>query len=147
MLASLINFTFLVAQATTANGDGGGEATSESTTSSGLFGGGTTTIIFYIAAFVAIFYFLIIRPGQKQKKAHKELVESLKKGDEVMTAGGIFGTITQVKSDHVMVEIAKKTEIKVSRNSISRISRPEEEEEEEEVEEEEVEEETEEEAS
>ncbi|MFA5802063.1 MAG: preprotein translocase subunit YajC [Thermoleophilia bacterium] len=141
MLASVINFAFTVAQVTTAAAETGGTEEAPATTeTSGIFGGGTTTMIIYIAAFVGIFYFLLIRPGQKQKKAHQELVESLKKGDEVMTSGGIFGVITQVKEDYVMVEIAKKTEVKLSRNSIARTTSAEEpvEEEEEETEEEEV---------
>jgi len=141
LLASVINFAFTVAQVTTAAEEGGGtEAAGNGTESSGFFGGGSTTMIIYVALFIGIFYFLLIRPGQKQKKAHQELVESLKKGDEVMTTGGIFGDITQVKEDYVMVEIAKKTEVKLSRSSIARVVRPEEpvEEEEEEVEEEEA---------
>lgn len=141
MLASVINFAFTVAQVTTGAAEAGGTEEAPATTeTSGIFGGGTTTMIIYIAAFVGIFYFLLIRPGQKQKKAHQELVESLKKGDEVMTSGGIFGVITQVKEDYVMVEIAKKTEVKLSRNSIARTTSAEEpvEEEEEETEEEEA---------
>ena len=127
MLASVINFAFTVAQVTTAAVEAGGnEETPAPAESSGIFGSGSTTMIIYIAAFIGIFYFLLIRPGQKQKKAHQELVESLKKGDEVMTSGGIFGVITQVKDDYVMVEIAKKTEVKLSRNSIARTTSTEE---------------------
>ena len=70
--------------------------------------------------FIGIFYFLLIRPGQKQRKAHQEVIEAIRKGDDVMTAGGIYGTVTKIGDDYVMVEIAKKTEIKLSRNSIAR---------------------------
>lgn len=141
MLASVINFAFTIAQVTTGAVEAvGNEETPAPAESGGIFGGGSTTMIIYIAAFIGIFYFLLIRPGQKQKKAHQELVESLKKGDEVMTSGGIFGVITQVKDDYVMVEIAKKTEVRLSRNSIARTTSTEEpvEEEEEETEEEEA---------
>lgn len=92
-----------------------------------------------IGVFIAIFYFLLIRPGQKQKKAHQEMTSSLKRGDEVMTAGGVFGTVKKVEGDNVMLEIARKTEIKLSKNSVARVIT--EEEEEEEYEEEELEEE------
>lgn len=98
-------FTFILAQE-----NGGGESA----------GAGNYTLIIYIALFVGIFYFLLIRPGQKQRKQHQQVVDAIRKGDEVMTAGGIFGTVTQVKDDYVMVEIAKKTEIRLSRNSIAR---------------------------
>ncbi len=83
-----------------------------------------------IAVFIAVFYFLLIRPGQKQKKAHQELVSAIRKGDEVMTAGGLYGTIKRVDPDSVMIEVAKKTEIRVSKNSIARVVSAEEEEEE-----------------
>jgi preprotein translocase subunit YajC len=110
LLASILTaFTFILAQDDTGGGDGGG----------GLSAGNYTLII-YIVLFIGIFYFLLIRPGQKQRKQHQELVEAVRKGDEVMTAGGIYGTVTQLKDEYLMVEIAKKTEIKVSRNSIAK---------------------------
>ena len=87
-----------------------------------------------IGVFIAIFYFLLIRPGQKQKKAHQEMVTSIGKGDEIMTAGGLYGTITRVESDAVIVEIARKTEIKLAKSSIARVLNDEEEEEHEEEE-------------
>jgi preprotein translocase subunit YajC len=105
-------------------------------------GGGSASYMTFIiiAVFIAIFYFLLIRPGQKQRKAHQALVEAVKKGDEVMTAGGIYGTVSRVGADFVIIEIASKTEIKVAKGSIARmISSEEEEEEEEEYEEEEFE--------
>ncbi len=82
---------------------------------------GNYTTIIILVVFVGIFYFLLIRPQQKQKRAHNELVSSVRKGNEVMTAGGLFGTVTRVKEDYVMVEIAKKTEVKLLRNSIARV--------------------------
>jgi len=100
---------FLIAQE---GGDAGGEEAAG--------GVGSYILFIYVALFVGVFYFLLIRPGQKQRKAHDQLVSSISKGDEIMTAGGIYGTITKVKDDYLMVEIARKTEIKVSRNSIAR---------------------------
>ena len=66
-------------------------------------------------------YFLVVRPGQKQRRQHEKLVSAVKKGDESLTAGGIYGTVSQVKDDYVMVEIAKKTEVRLARNSVARI--------------------------
>ena len=84
---------------------------------SGVTGGFTTLAIFVV--FIAVLYFALIRPTQKQRKQHDRLVQSINKGDQVMTAGGIYGTVTGVKDDYVMLEIAKKTEVKLSRNSIA----------------------------
>ncbi len=81
--------------------------------------GGFATLAIFVL-FIVVFYFLLIRPSQKQRKQHDALVQTLKKGETVVTAGGIFGKITQVKEDYVLLEIAKKTEIMVARSSISR---------------------------
>jgi preprotein translocase subunit YajC len=66
----------------------------------------------------AIFYFLLIRPQQKRAKQHKELVESLKAGDQVVTAGGIHGKVVAVQDSLVTLEIASNVRIKISRSSI-----------------------------
>ncbi len=119
MIANIVNFAFVLAQATTdtGGGDNGGDQTSSAFNYSSII---------MILAFGAIFYFLLIRPGQKQRKAHDNLVSAVKKGDEIMTAGGFYGTVTQVRDDYVMVEVAKKTLMKLSRNSIARIVNPDE---------------------
>jgi preprotein translocase subunit YajC len=67
------------------------------------------------------FYFLLIRPQQKKQKAHAELVAGLNVGDEVMTAGGILGKITNVTEHYVAVEIADKTVIKIQKASVSQV--------------------------
>ncbi|MFW6011197.1 MAG: preprotein translocase subunit YajC [Desulfosalsimonas sp.] len=65
-----------------------------------------------------IFYFLLIRPQQKKAKAHQEMINNLKKGDRVVTSGGIHGTITSLDENTATVEIADKVRIKVTRGSI-----------------------------
>lgn len=67
----------------------------------------------------AIFYFLLIRPQQKKAKQHKELLSALKKGDRVVSSGGLHGTVTGLTEDVVTMEIAPKVRVKVSRGSIS----------------------------
>jgi preprotein translocase subunit YajC len=66
----------------------------------------------------AIFYFLLIRPQQKRAKEHKALVESIKIGDQIITAGGIHGKVAAVQDDTIQVEIATGVKIKLSRSSI-----------------------------
>lgn len=83
-------------------------------------GAGISIFIPLILMFL-IFYFLLIRPQQKKVKQHKEMIASLRKGDKVVTAGGIHGTITAVSDNTVTVEIAPKVRIKVQKGSISYI--------------------------
>lgn len=70
-----------------------------------------------IAIFV-VFYFLMIRPQQKRAKEHKELVGNLKKGDEVLTAGGIVGRIDDIGEFYVNLEVANNTVIKIQRQQV-----------------------------
>ena len=67
----------------------------------------------------AIFYFLLIRPQQKKAKQHRELLSSLKKGDRVVSSGGLHGVVTGLTEEVVTMEIAPKVRVKVSRGSIS----------------------------
>lgn len=67
------------------------------------------------------FYFLLIRPQQKKQKQHAELVAGLSVGDEVMTAGGILGKVTNVTEHYAAVEISDKTIIKIQKQSVSQV--------------------------
>ncbi len=69
----------------------------------------------------AIFYFLLIRPQQKKAKEHRDMLSTLKKGDRVISSGGLHGVITGLTDDVVTMEIAPKVRVKVSRGSISAI--------------------------
>ena len=66
-----------------------------------------------------IFYFLIIRPQVKRAKEHKKLTESVSKGDEVVTGGGLLGKVSDVNDNFVTLEIAEGTEVKIQRQSVS----------------------------
>jgi preprotein translocase subunit YajC len=72
----------------------------------------------YIAMFV-IFYFVLLAPMRKQQKKQKELLAALKKGDRVVTSGGIHGTIAQVEDQIVWLKIADTVKIKVNRSAIA----------------------------
>lgn len=80
-------------------------------------GSGYEGIIMLVIMF-AIFYLLLIRPQQKRAKQHKELVENLKAGDQVVTAGGIHGKIVAVQDDVITLEIASNVRVKINRPSI-----------------------------
>ena len=66
----------------------------------------------------AVFYFLLIRPQQQKAKAHQDFVANLKKGDEVLTSGGIIGKITGITDTVVTIEIADNVRIKISRQYV-----------------------------
>jgi len=83
-------------------------------------GGGYETFIPLILMF-AIFYFLLIRPQQKKAKQTKAMLASVRKGDRIVTAGGLHGVITGVADDIVTMEIAPKIRVKVSRGSVAGI--------------------------
>jgi preprotein translocase subunit YajC len=71
----------------------------------------------------AIFYFLLIRPQQKKAKEHKALLESMKKGDNVITAGGVHGKITAVENELVTLEVANNVNIKITKSYIAAIKK------------------------
>jgi preprotein translocase subunit YajC len=68
---------------------------------------------------IVIFYFLLIRPQQKRVKQHKEMVESVAKGDKVVTQGGLLGKVTKVAENEVTVEIAKDVKVQVVKSTLS----------------------------
>ncbi|MBB3900271.1 preprotein translocase subunit YajC [Roseococcus suduntuyensis] len=92
--------------------------------------GGAGAIVMQLLPLILIFvvfYFLLIRPQQKKMKEHKAMLGALKRGDRVVTAGGILGEVKLVKetSDEVEVEIANGVRVTVVRGTISAVIRPE----------------------
>jgi len=80
------------------------------------------TIIIWILVFVALFYFLAVRPQRRQRQAHAQMVSILKRGDEVVTIGGMFGTVTALGNDWVELEVAKRTRVRFIKKAISSIT-------------------------
>ena len=85
-------------------------------------GGGLGAFLPLIIIFV-IFYFLLIRPQQRKAKQHKQLLSELRKGDKVVSSGGLHGVITGLSDDVLTVEISPKVRVKMSRGSISGVIR------------------------
>ena len=89
--------------------------------SAGGGGSGFEALLPLVLIFV-VFYFLLIRPQQKKMKQHKEMLGAVRRGDKVVTGGGIIGTVTRVVDDNELsVEIAKGVRVKVQRGTISGI--------------------------
>ena len=68
-----------------------------------------------------VFWFLLIRPQQKRAKEHRAMVQALKRGDKIVTNGGIFGQVSHVGDDHLMVEIADGVKIKIVRDAVAAV--------------------------
>ena len=78
--------------------------------------------MFPLLMLFGIFYFLLIRPQQQRMKAHQQLVESVKRGDTVVTAGGLIGKVAKVKDDgEIMVEIADNVQVRVLKSTLSEV--------------------------
>jgi preprotein translocase subunit YajC len=83
----------------------------------GGFGGLIPIVLMFV-----IFYFLLIRPQQKRTKEHKEMITNLKKGDRIITNGGIYGRITGLDETTLTVEIADRVRVKVVRGNVSALA-------------------------
>ena len=83
--------------------------------------------LFVIVIMFAFMYLLVIRPQRQQQRRHTELMSSLKVGDEVITAGGIYGDISEVQPDRVTLEVAEDVHIEVAKRAIASVVPPEEE--------------------
>ena len=81
--------------------------------------------LIFMGLLFAVFYFILIRPQQKRQKDQRQLLQNLKKGDKVITTGGLQGTIVNLTDTVVTVEIADKVKVKVGRNYIAGLIRSE----------------------
>lgn len=78
-------------------------------------------IILYAAILIGIFYFLLFRPQRRQKQQAEELQRMLKKGDEVVTIAGMYGTVTNIGDTWIELEIAKRTKVRFMKRAIGSI--------------------------
>ena len=87
--------------------------------------GGTASTIFFFGQFILIgliFWFLMIRPQQQRMKAHRAMIDAVKKGDSVVTGGGIVGKVTKVEAELVEVEVAAGVKVKVIKSTLTDIT-------------------------
>ncbi|MFW6005939.1 MAG: preprotein translocase subunit YajC [Candidatus Bipolaricaulota bacterium] len=79
---------------------------------------GATSLIILLVVFGGIFYFLLIRPQRKKQQQHEDLVNNLKAGDQVITAGGIHGSVTEVLEEDLLIEVEDGTVMKIQQDSV-----------------------------
>ncbi|HCJ67263.1 MAG TPA: preprotein translocase subunit YajC [Elusimicrobia bacterium] len=84
-------------------------------------GAGMFTSFFPLILIFVIFYFLLIRPQQKKMREHQKLLRELKKGDRILTNGGIYGTIVNLKGNILEVKIAEEIKIELTRSAVAEV--------------------------
>lgn len=77
-------------------------------------------LVLWVAIFV-VFYVLLIRPQQVQQKRHREMLGRLKKGDRVLTRGGLYGVIVEVKDSHLLLELAQNVRVRADRTAVQSV--------------------------
>lgn len=87
----------------------------------GAAGGGIMPTLIMVGLFFVFMYFMIIRPQMKRQKEHKKLLESLDKGVEVVTSGGVAGKIRQVGENFIVVEVSDGVEIRIQKNAVASV--------------------------
>jgi preprotein translocase subunit YajC len=84
-------------------------------------GSGITSTLVMFGLIFLIFYFMIVRPQQKRQKDRQKMLDAIKKGDKIITAGGMHGTVIGVEDKTVLVQIADNVKVKVDRSSVASI--------------------------
>ena len=84
-------------------------------------GGGTSSVymIVFLVFIFALLYFVMIRPQRKRQKEHQEMTQQLKRGDRVVTIGGIYGQVESINEDNVVIKVESGMTIRMARNSIA----------------------------
>ncbi len=87
----------------------------------GNAGGGMVSTVVMFALIIFIFYFMIIRPQSKRQKERQKMLEAMKKGDKIVTSGGLHGKIIGMEDKTVLVEIADNVKVKVEKSAVSAV--------------------------
>lgn len=96
------------------------DAMAAATPAPGQQGDGTFSLIMIVAIFV-LFYFMLIRPQNKRAKEHRDLIGNLKKGDEIITSGGILAKVISLDDSYIKASIAEGIEISLQKNAVSAV--------------------------
>ena len=87
----------------------------------GATGSGLGSMLFPLVLMFVIFYFLLIRPQQKKQKEHRNMLQNLKKGDKVITSGGLYGIVVKVTEKDVVLEVAEKVNLRFTVGAIGTV--------------------------
>jgi preprotein translocase subunit YajC len=89
----------------------------------GSGGGGMMSTLVMFLLIIAIFYFLILRPQQKKQRERQKMLDAVKKGDKVVTAGGMHGTVSGVEEKTLLIQVADNVKLKFDRSAVSNVVR------------------------
>ncbi|MDY2627902.1 MAG: preprotein translocase subunit YajC [Lachnospiraceae bacterium] len=78
-------------------------------------------LIIYIFSLIAVVYFFLIRPQQKKKKMYMNMLSALQKGDEILTVGGLFGIVTDISDERIIIAVKDGTELEFDKRAIAEI--------------------------
>ncbi|MDM7917311.1 MAG: preprotein translocase subunit YajC [Candidatus Eisenbacteria bacterium] len=90
-------------------------------------GGGSSQFVstlFILGSFILIFYFLLIRPQQKRQREMQKMLGALKRGDRVLTSGGLYGTVWDVKDDLVVLKLTEELKVEVAKSAVQAVVAP-----------------------
>jgi preprotein translocase subunit YajC len=77
--------------------------------------------VIFFAAMLAVLWFILIRPQRRRQAAHRSMVSGLNPGDELITVGGVFGKVRSIADDHLVLEIAPGTEIRLAKEAVATV--------------------------
>jgi preprotein translocase subunit YajC len=108
----ILSASCLAPSSTAVSGNGTGTQTQSS-------GASTWYMLIFLVVIFALFYFVMIRPQRKRQKEHQTMMSNLQKGDKVITAGGIYGTIDSLSEDSLVIKVEGGTTMRVARGSVA----------------------------
>jgi len=79
---------------------------------------GVISSVVFLLFFIAIFYFMLIWPQRRKQRQHRELIEELKRGDEVVTSGGIIGKVKKVNKDNIILEVEESMILRILKDAV-----------------------------
>ncbi len=82
-------------------------------------GGSAMQMLIPFLLIIAVFYFIVILPARKQQKRKEQMIAGLKKGDRVVTSGGIYGTVSLVEEQSLLIKVAENTKIRVAKSAVA----------------------------
>ena len=85
----------------------------------GAAGGNPLSMLLPFVLIFAVFYFIVIMPAKKQQKKKDAMIAALKKGDRIVTSGGIHGTVATVEEGSLMIKVAENTKIRISKSAVA----------------------------